>query len=104
MELCCESDLTSTSGSFLKFANDLAMHIAATKCDYLSKEDVPNRIIEEIGEDKREDFYRKHCLLEQRYYRDEEKSIQDVILEFIYTHKENVEVKRFVYYEAGRIL
>lgn len=60
VELCCESDLTSISNFFLKFANELAMHIAATKCEYLSKEDVPKKIIEEIGEDMHEDFYQKH--------------------------------------------
>jgi len=104
VELCCESDITSTSSFFMEFANDIAMHIAATNCDYLSKEDIPNELIEEVDEGKLEDFYQKHCLLEQKYFREEEKSVQDVIMEFIYTHKENVEVKQFVCYEAGRII
>lgn len=123
VELSCESDITSKSDFFIKFANDIAMHIAAMNCQYISRDDVPedlieqmrkniicqtknenksNSTIEKIVKRKLEKFYQTNCLLEQKYYRDKKKSIQDIIMEFIYKHKENIEIKRFVYYEAGK--
>lgn len=104
VEVSCESDITSTADFFIEFSNDIARHIAVTNPEYLTKEDIPDEVLETVIQDEHENFYKEHCLLEQTYYRDENKSVQDVIMEFIYTNKENVEIKRFVYYEANREL
>lgn len=119
VELACESDTTSTANFFTEFANDIAMHIAAKNCKYISKQDVPEDLIERMCNDficeaeneglsesgielfvneKIETYYQTSCLLEQRYYRDEDRTIHDIIMEFIYKYKENVEIKRFVSY------
>lgn len=95
VELCCESDLTASADFFNRFANEIAMHIAAKDPKYLSKDDVPKELFCEID-------IQKDCLLEQKYVRDEEMTIKELIMEFIYTHKENTEIKRFVCYHAVR--
>jgi elongation factor Ts len=97
VELCCETDLTASADFFNRFANEIAMHIAAKGPKYLSKDAVPNELLYETD-------LQKECLLEQKYVRDEEKTIKELIMEFIYTHKENTEIKRFVCYHAIREL
>lgn len=97
VELWCETDLTASAEFFNQFANNIAMHIAATNPKYISKGDVPCENIKELE-------IQRNCLLHQKYILDEEKTIEELIMEFIYTHKENVEIKRFVCYQALRQL
>lgn len=108
VEVCCESDTTASSQLFNALADDIAMHITATGCMYVSKSDVPSSVVDRMllepnGEEGLELFYRTNCLLEQPYYRDGDLSVGDLVLQFIYTNKENIFIKRFVLYEASRM-
>ncbi len=102
VEIACESDLTASADFFNQFANKIAMHIAAAQCTYLNRNEIPKEILNEIPSEDLEDFYMQNCLLEQPYICNESISISDLILEFIYKHKENVEIKRFSYYKSRR--
>jgi elongation factor Ts len=77
LELRCETDLTSSTETFRKFARDMAMHIAAMN---------PSSINDLLG---------------QSYYRDPDKGVNETLLECIAALKENVEIRRFVRYEVG---
>jgi len=104
VEICCESDLTATSTFFNEFANNIAMHIAAKECKYISKKDIPKQVIENLSLDELKIFYKESCLLEQDYIRCPEKTIHQVLMEFIYIHKANVEIARFECYRSRRVL
>jgi elongation factor Ts len=77
LELRCETDFASSTEIFRNFARDMAMHIAAMS---------PSSIDD---------------LLEQNYYRDTGKRVNEALLECIAALKENVEIRRFVRYEVG---
>jgi elongation factor Ts len=98
---------------------DIAMHIAAAKPEYLSREDVPDEVLQrerEIHEtwarnqgkpeaavpkivqgrlDKL--FYEASVLLDQPFIRDQDKTIQAVVKE----HPANVTLKRFIRLRVG---
>jgi len=78
VEIHCETEVAASTLIFKDFVHDIAVHIAAAKPDNISD------------------------LMEQQYYRDESKNVQDVFWEFIAILRENVIVKRFVCFEVGK--
>jgi elongation factor Ts len=124
IELACESEVASATDVFRNLANDIAMHIVAMKPSYISYADVPQDFVEQLRDEfmnqakienkpksiidkmvegKLKKYWEINCLLEQKYYRDESTKVQDVLTEYVYLLKENIEVKRFVRYETGRV-
>ena len=122
IELNCETDFVARTDDFKKLANELCLQIAFDAPEYISREDVPQEIIEKekeiireqlkemnkpphiiekIIEGKLNDFYAKHCLLELPYIRDEKIKVQDLIKEYISKLGENIVVKRFVRFQIG---
>ena len=98
------------------------MQIAATKPEYVRREDVPAEVIEKekeiikaqaINEGKPEavaekivagridKFYEEVCLLEQDFIKDPDKKVQEVLTEKISSIGENITIRRFVRFERG---
>lgn len=122
LELNCETDFVARNEEFRQLAKDIAMHIAAANPQYISKEDVPQEIIEKekeiykaqitgnkppqviekIIEGKLEKFFEEMCLLNQPFIREPEKKIQDLITEKIAKFGENIVIRRFVRFQVGR--
>ncbi len=113
----CESDFVSASEPFRELIHDLAVHIAAANPRYLKPEDVPFEVLdkerdvaraqiaeakkpaaiaEKIIEGKLEKFYEEHCLLHQKYIKDDSMSITDLINGAIQKLGENIQVREFV--------
>ena len=46
VEVGCETDFVAKTDSFIEFAKDIAMHVAATNPIGLSREDVPSDVLE----------------------------------------------------------
>ena len=86
------------SGDEGAFARDVAMHIAAASPEYLSPEKVPaevvdyekeiaksqmkgkpENIMDKIITGKMNSFYDEHCLLRQKYIKDDSLSISDLV-------------------------
>ena len=101
VEIYCETEPATSTQIFKDFVRDIAMHIAAMKPKYITTADVPSIDLEQMNYDEHQAFYRINCLMEQDYYKDTNKSIQDVFLEIIEKLKENVTVKRFIYFEVS---
>lgn len=120
LELLCETDFVARNEDFQIFANDLAMHIAASNPLYLTAEDVPEEVLnkereiytEEMkGQGKPDDviakivdgkiakFYQEVCLLNQKYIKDEDKTVEELIKEKINVIGENLRVRRFSRFE-----
>ncbi|NLX69390.1 MAG: translation elongation factor Ts [Clostridiales bacterium] len=122
VEVNCETDFVAKTDDFKSFVRDIAMHIAAANPQYLSRDDVPQEVVEKereilriqtLNEGKPEKivdkivdgrinkFYKEVCLLEQPYVRDPDKTVQDVVMETIAKFGENINIRRFTRYEMG---
>jgi len=113
-EAIAQSDVLTRTG------NDIAMHITATKPLALDKEgidaetierekaifaeqvkDKPANIIEKIVEGKLKKFFVENCLVEQRFVKDDSKSVAQVLAEAGKEAGGEVKIKRFVRFEVG---
>ena len=122
IELLSETDFASRGEKFQKLANDIAMHIAANDPSYVSRDDVPKKVLKKekeismeklkkegkpknilnkIAEGQLEKFYSEECLLDQPYIRDEKKKVGDLIDEAVASFGERIEVGRFVRFVLG---
>jgi elongation factor Ts len=122
VEVNCETDFVARSKAFRTLAHEVALQIAATAPSYIRTEDVPEDILEEerkkarllvkdegkpesvverIIEGRLAKFYDEHCLLRQIYIRDEETTIEKLLLQNIAAMGENVIIRRFVRWELG---
>jgi len=99
------------------------MHVAAINPKYLSKEDVPqevlqeeleiykkqaresgkpDNIVEKIAQGNLDKFYKSVCLMEQSFIKDENKTISDILTETVAKLGENIKISRFVRFEVGQ--
>ena len=122
VEVNIETDFAAKNPEFREFVKDVAMQIAATKPEYVRREDVPAEVIEKekeiikaqaINEGKPEavaekivagridKFYEEVCLLEQDFIKDPDKKVQEVLTEKISSIGENITIRRFVRFERG---
>lgn len=122
LELNCETDFVARTEDFQVLAHNLALHIAFAAPQYLTREEVPEEvveserdiyrrrameegkpedIVERIVDGRMEKFFEQVCLLEQPFVKNEDKSIADLLNESITAFGENVLVSRFDRYEVG---
>jgi elongation factor Ts len=125
LELNCETDFVAKTDEFKQLAHDLALHIAFTAPQYLTRDNVPEKVIESEKSDYRaqaleegkpekivdriiegrlEKFYQDICIMEQPFIKDEDKTIQDLINDAIAKLGENIVLRRFVRYQVGETL
>ncbi|MBN2120445.1 MAG: elongation factor Ts [Candidatus Omnitrophica bacterium] len=102
VEVNCESDFVARNEDFKSFAKNLAMHIAALSPKYISREEVCRDDIEGLPEKEKEDFFRKNCLLEQGYVKDDSMTISDYLKSLVAKFKENIVIRRFVRFSLGQ--
>ncbi len=124
VEINCETDFVARTEDFKELARDIAMHIAATNPPYLSREDIPQdvldhekeiyrsqvtnkppQVVEKIIEGKLEKFYTDMCLLEQIFVKDpdQKKKVKDIVTDTIAKLGENIIVRRFARFQLGEI-
>ena len=102
VEVNCETDFVARNIEFKELAKGIAMQIAACSPLYLSQKDVPENIMNNIPEEKREEYYKLNCLIEQPFIKDPDKAVKELINLAIARLGENIRVKRFVRYEVGK--
>lgn len=123
VEVSCLTDFVAKNDQFVDFCNTLAMQAAAMKPEYVSKEDVPKKKLKEltelfkreakeegkpanmmdkIVEGKMDKFYSEKCLLEQKWFKDDSKRIQNLVDEAIGGLGEPLVVKRVLVWEFGK--
>lgn len=121
LEVNCETDFVARTEEFQRLVRDIAIQIAgmaplyvdvdripeadlaAKKAELLADESVqkkPENIRGQIVEGQLKKWYSQVCLLEQPF-RDEERSVRDLITERISTIGENIRVRRFVRFGLG---
>lgn len=122
VEVNCETDFVARSEAFRNLAHEIALQIAAGAPRYISEADIPQEVleaerqlarkrsleegkseavIERIVEGRLEKFMDEVCLMRQPYIRDEELTINKLLLQNIAAVGENIVIKRFVRWELG---
>ena len=121
-QVLCETDFVANTPDFQQLSRDICMHIAASKPRFLSRDEVtedvlekekeiyaaqardsgkPEKIIDKIVLGKMDKFYEENCLLEQKFIKDSEYTIQELIKQNIATLGENILVGNFCRFEIG---
>lgn len=122
VELGCETDFVAKNDDFKEFARDIAMHIAASSPVSVTRENVPEDIIsrekeiyvqqaldsgkpeaivEKMVTGKIEKFLAEIVLVEQKFVKDPDLTIQDKLNELVGRIGENISIKRFARFQIG---
>ncbi|MCM8805613.1 MAG: elongation factor Ts [Candidatus Omnitrophica bacterium] len=103
VEVTCESDFVARTDDFKELVKNICLQIAATSPEYISKNDVPESVIEEKKKFYKdiEQFYREKVLFEQTFIKDDSITIGDYVKSKIAKLGENIQVRRFTRYEIG---
>ena len=122
LEVNCETDFVAKGDMFKSIVHDIALHIAASNPQYVTKEEVPadviekekailraqaleegkpEKIVDKMVEGRIKSFYEDNCLLCQKFVKDPDKTIEQVVVEATATIGEKISIRRFVRYEMG---
>jgi len=121
IEVNCETDFVARTEEFGKLVRDLAIQVAGLAPRWVDVADIPADVLEakraefladpatqakpeavraQIVDGQLRKWYREVCLLEQPF-RDEERTVRELINERIATLGENIRVRRFTRYAIG---
>jgi elongation factor Ts len=122
VEVGCETDFVAKTDDFKGFVKDIAMHIAAVNPIAVSREEVPaeilqrekdiyinqalesgkpQQIVEKMVSGKVEKYLAEICLLEQKFVKNPDLSIQDLLNELVAKMGENISIKQFARFQIG---
>jgi len=122
VEVNCETDFVAKTDTFKSLVHDVALQIAASNPQFVSKEDVPQdnldkerdilraqalnegkpeKIVERMVEGRIEKYYKEVCLLEQPFVKNPDITVQDLVNEATLASGEKIAVRRFTRYELG---
>jgi len=124
IEVNCETDFVARTDEFQKLVRDLAIQVAGMSPQYVDADGIPQDVLDakkaelladesvqkkpeairpQIVEGQLKKWFGQVCLLDQPF-RDEERSVRDLITEKIATIGENIRVRRFTRYALGEEL
>src|SRR5919199_2003659 len=117
VEVNCETDFVAKNENFRDFVKDITLHIAAAHPQYVSRDEVPAKIIEteraiyqaqvsgkpphvlgKIVDGKLDKFFSTVCLMEQAFIKNPDQTINDLIKAKIAELGENIVIRRFTRY------
>ena len=120
IEVNCETDFVAKNDVFGDLVKDICMHIAATDPMAVSRETVPQEMIDrerkayneefkdkpdnvrdKIIDGKMESFYKEVCLINQPFVKDNDQTIEDLLKNAITKLGENVKISRFARFAIG---
>ncbi|MEZ4450730.1 MAG: translation elongation factor Ts [Nannocystaceae bacterium] len=122
LEVNCETDFVAATEDFRAFCADVAMQIAAMNPACVSRDEVdpaaiekergilrekaiaegkPEKIVDRIVDGQIGKYYSEQCLLEQKFVKDDKKTIEQILSELVSKIGENVKIRRFTRYELG---
>jgi elongation factor Ts len=122
VEVNCETDFVAPSEQFRTFAHEIALQIAAAAPQYIKDEDIPadvleheveiakarardegkpENILDRIVEGRLTKFKDEVVLLRQAYIRDEQVTVEKLLLQNIAAIGENIVIRRFQRWELG---
>ncbi|MBI4612177.1 MAG: elongation factor Ts [Planctomycetes bacterium] len=124
VELACETDFVAKNDVFQAYLKDLCMHVASGDPPPIAvrREDVPESVLAKereillgsdevkkkpenmrakIVEGKLGRFLPDRCLLEQKWFKDQNRTVADLLKDLIAKTGENMIVKRFARWTLG---
>jgi elongation factor Ts len=122
VEVNCETDFVARTDDFQTMARDIAMHVAASNPLYVGSEDVPESVLEKekaiyqeqaqtegkpekiwdrIVQGKLKKYYEEVCLLNQKFVKDMDITVETLVNNMIAKTGENILVRRFVRFQLG---
>ena len=122
LEVNCETDFVAATEDFKAFCADVAMQIAAMNPQVVGRDQVdaaqvenerrvlrekalaegkPEKIVDKIVDGQVNKYYSEICLLEQKFIKDDKKTIEQVLSELVAKIGENIKIRRFTRYELG---
>ena len=125
VEVNCETDFVAKTDDFQLLAKDLTMHVAAANPLYIKPEDIPPEVIErekeiyrsqamaekkpekiwdKIIEGKLKKYYEDVCLLNQKFIKDTDITVETLLNNMIAKTGENIIIRRFVRFQLGEEL
>jgi elongation factor Ts len=123
VEVNCETDFVAKNENFRSFVKDITLHIAAAHPLYVSRDDLPAKLVEaeraiyeaqvkdkpanvvnKIVDGKLDKFYSTVCLLEQGFIKNPDQTINDIVKSKIAELGENIVIRRFTRYLVGEPL
>ena len=124
IEVNCETDFVARTDEFQKLVRDLAVQVAALAPSYVDADSIPAADLEarkaelladeatqkkpenirpQIVDGQLKKWYSQVCLYDQPF-RDEDRTVRDLVTEKISTIGENIRVRRFIRYALGEEL
>jgi elongation factor Ts len=121
LEVNCETDFVARTDEFQKLVRDVAVQVAGLAPLYVDVDAIPGDVLaakkatlaaddavqskpeairEKIVEGQLNKWYKEVCLLDQPF-RDEDRTVRDLVNEKIATIGENIRVRRFTRYALG---
>ena len=123
VEVNCETDFVAKNENFREFVKDITLHIAAAHPLYVTREEVPAKVIEseraiyeaqvkgkpenvisKIVEGKLDKFYSTVCLVEQGFIKNPDQTVKELVATKIAELGENIVIRRFTRYLVGEPL
>lgn len=125
VELNCETDFVGKTDDFQTLARDIAMHVAASNPLYVRSEEIPQgalerekeiyrsqlaeekkpeKIWEKIIEGKLRKYYEEVCLVNQKFIKNTDITIETLINNMIAKTGENIVIRRFARFQLGEEL
>ncbi len=124
VEVNCETDFVARNVLFTNLVKDLAMHIAASNPEFVSKETVPaelhdvkmaefkekaksegkpDAMLEQIAGGMVHKYFAERTLLEQPFVKNPDQTVGDYVKEYIAKLGENIVVRRFSRIALGEV-
>jgi elongation factor Ts len=123
VEVNCETDFVAKNENFREFVKDITLHIAAAHPLYVSREEVPAKLVEseraiyeaqvkgkpenvisKIVDGKLDKFYSTVCLVEQGFIKNPDQTVKELVSAKIAELGENIVIRRFTRYLVGEPL
>jgi elongation factor Ts len=120
VEVNCETDFVAKNENFRDFVKDITLHVAAAHPQYVSRDQVPAKIVEaersiyqaqvtgkpphvvdKIVDGKLDKFFSTVCLMEQGFIKNPDQTINDLVKSKIAELGENIVIRRFTRYLVG---
>jgi elongation factor Ts len=126
VEVNCETDFVAATDAFKSFSSDVAKHIASMGPKYLTRDEVPqadvdherevqlrilkedpknagksDEILDKIIEGRMSKFFSDFVLLEQVFFKDDKKTIADLLQETVAEIGESIQISRFARFALG---
>lgn len=122
-EVTCKTDFVAKNEDFRKFVHEITLQVAAMKPEFVSRDDIgeekltelkevftkelleekkPKEMMEKIVEGKLNKYLAEKCLLEQKWFKDESKTIAGLLDETTQKMGEPLAIKRILVWELGK--